>query len=92
MRCYVNPKNETKEQFLIREGALISQEEARIYVWLITCKPVCWMNNGPFTAAAVCYNKKEFEAFSCTDDDRPKQWFLVNIEKLKTVSSIEDYL
>ena len=39
---------------------------------------ICLVDNGPFTAAMVVYNKGEFEEASRSSDPRPKRWFLLN--------------
>lgn len=36
---------------------------------------VCVVDNGPFEAAAYCYDKREFEEFK-QSDSRPKQWLI----------------
>lgn len=89
MGCYVNPQSESKELFLQREGRVINVNEAKI---TSTELPVCLVNNGPFTAAAVGYSNSEIQAFGDVTDRRPKVWFMVPIEKLKEVSDLETYL
>ncbi len=37
---------------------------------------VCVVNNGPFAAAAHCYDKRELVDFSIASDTRPKRWFI----------------
>lgn len=37
---------------------------------------VCVVNNGPFAAAAYCYNDREFDAFNYPGDNRPRRWFI----------------
>lgn len=49
--------------------------------------PVCLVDNGPFTAAAVIFSKQEAMAFAASDG-RPKKWFLVPITALKDNSGI----
>lgn len=88
MGCYINPGNETKEAFLQREGRVISVNEATITE---DEYPVCLVNNGPFTAAAVGFSMSEVAAFSRSDDRRPKVWFMVRREKLLGVSDLAEY-
>ena len=38
---------------------------------------ICVLNNGPFEAAGLCYDEREFEAFSEPSDPRPKLWMLL---------------
>jgi hypothetical protein len=37
---------------------------------------VCVVDNGPFAAAAYCYNEREFADFIYWGDRRPKRWFV----------------
>ena len=91
MGCYVNPPNETKESFLEREGVKVSKiswDDAKDGIL-----PVVLMDNGPFTAAGVCYSKRELEAFTDSHDYRPKKYYLVEIEKLLPVTDLlKEYL
>ena len=72
MGCYINPKGMTKEAFLIEKGKPTKpgwpedKDDAL----------VCLIDNGAFTAAGICWCKRELESFAF-DDDRPKDWFLV---------------
>jgi len=52
--------------------------------------PVCLVDNGAFTAAAVCYDERELEAFK-RDDGRRKAWFQVHKDDLYTVSDLARY-
>ena len=53
--------------------------------------PVCLVDNGPFTAAAVAYSERELEAFTQPTDFRPKQWFYVSREAVRAVSDLARY-
>lgn len=39
---------------------------------------ICVVDNGPFEAAALAYDEREFDAFTEPDDDRPKQFVLLD--------------
>jgi hypothetical protein len=40
---------------------------------------ICVVDNGPFEAAAFCYNEREFEEFAeAISDTRPKKWVLMD--------------
>jgi hypothetical protein len=43
--------------------------------------PVCWVNNGSFTAAVVAYSRHEYEYFLSGflngTDRRPHRWYIV---------------
>jgi len=89
MGCYINPRGETKEDFLRREGRVISVNEA-------IAAPegeyaVCLVHNGAFTAAAVAYDHHELAALTRAEDPRPKIWYMVPREKLLNVSDISQY-
>jgi len=88
MGCYVNPDNETKEAFLQREGRRVSVVDAAITE---TEMPVCLVNNGFFTAAAVGFSEDEIATFA-RPDGRPKTWFMVEQSKLLQVSDLADFV
>jgi hypothetical protein len=84
MGFYINPQSGTKEEWLSKCGRriiidLFSFEEYKEYL------PVCLVDNGPFTAAGICYNECELDAFSDPMDSRPKKWYVVPTYKLLEV-------
>ncbi len=85
MGLYINPENQTREQFLIKEGVFIGDKN--LPTWEELRKefpndlPVCLVDNVAFTAAAIIYSKLEMMEFQCTNS-LPKRWFLVPISKL----------
>ena len=83
MGCYVNPKGESKEAFLKREGRPIRQDEAEI---TNEEYPVCLVDNGWMTAAGVADCQGELKAFTDPSDLRPKAWFMVSKAKLRDVT------
>ena len=84
MGYYINPPNESKEAFLVREGELTDGP-----TWPIaTHLPVCWVNNGTFTAAGIGWSAAEVAAFSAPGDRRSKQWYRVPRVKLAAVSDL----
>ncbi len=89
MGCYINPSNQTKEEFLLDNGVEVQPNNI---VWNEKTMPVCLVFNGPFTAAAVCFNKEEASHFQLPTDFRLKIWFQVDIEKLLEVSPLEHYI
>lgn len=94
MGCYVNPENEEKEEFLEREGREVESDYITDNFKSLKEKgmlPVVLCDNGRFTAAGVAYRESEFERF-VRYDNRPKKFYLVDIEKLKKVSDVEGYL
>lgn len=87
MGCYVNPRGVSKEEFIYTFGCLIDANEAAITP---THLPVCLVNNGPFTAAAVGYSQSEIETFQ-REDGRPKLWFMMKRSDLYEVSDLKNY-
>jgi hypothetical protein len=90
MGCYVNPDTEGKEAFLTREGRRVSMADAGLADF-VTEFPVCLVDNGPFKAAGVGFDYREYEAFA-NPDGRKKVWYIVSVDKLKDVSDIESYV
>ena len=86
MGYYINPPDRSKEDWL-KENAkqlpvaaidsIESVGEGNL--------PVCLIDNGPFTAAAIAYSNKELEYFN-QPDSRRKIWFSAPIEGLEKVS------
>lgn len=73
-------------------GIEISADEAEMIIREdIGGAVICVVNNGPFEAAAYCYNLSEFRQFNRPDDDRRKTWLLVNdTAKVKQLTGYRD--
>lgn len=73
MGWYINPHSQTKEDWLAEHGTrtLGPGEITETHL------PICLVDNGFFTAAAICPNERELIEFARDDDDRPKVWFSV---------------
>lgn len=68
-------------------GIEITQDEAEFFVKEQMGAVICVVDNGPFEAAAYCYNLDEFRAFTDKSDDRPKRWVMVeDVSKVKTLT------
>lgn len=84
MGFYINPPDNNKEQWLKANGQQVDPEIIEDF-WsskkVRTHLPVCWVDNGPFTAAGIAFSPDETKAFMhpC---GRPKRWYLVPREKL----------
>lgn len=84
MGLYIDPTNgQTKEEWLVQNGSPISAEFIDPTTGDVS---VCLVENGYFTAAAVAYNKREFDAFNQPRDQRPKRWFRVSVEDVNQVT------
>lgn len=86
MGIYINPPSRTKEAFLEEHGRPITREEFLSFQHGTdaTELPVCLVDNGYFTAAAVAYSPLEAEAFTVLSDNRPKLFFAVEKSHLFT--------
>ena len=80
MGYYINPKGETKEAFLAREGVEIDKTDAAL---TLDAVPVCLVDNDEFTAACIAYSDQELLKFCNPDDYRPKRFFAVPRSVLK---------
>lgn len=77
MGHYLNPERnlasrESKEAFLAREGTELPRP---LWPDKADTALVCWVQNALFSAAAVCYERREMEAFINDGSDRPKKWY-----------------
>jgi len=80
MGYYIDPKNETKEEFLEREGIEITESEFSAFAFHEEALLVVLVDNGDFTAAIICYNDRELEYVqtSIDRDYRPKKFYVVD--------------
>ena len=100
MGCYVNPKDNTKEDWLKENGKELdfmggydtTSIKYEDIVGSGEFLPVVLVNNGPFTAAAVAYDEMEWRDFTSDTDPRPRIIYKVSKEKLKEVSDLQSYL
>jgi len=90
MGAYINPPNGVSKEAWLEEFAI---EVPRPKNWseVDGALPVCLVDNGPFTAAAVCFSDREFEDFADPRDHRQKRWFMAGVIDLYKVSNLEQY-
>lgn len=85
MGYYINPPDETKEQFLRREGTLLGGAHLSWDSVPEGYLPVILVDNGLFTAAGIAYSADELKVFTQTTDPRPREIYLVRLEKILEV-------
>lgn len=86
MGLYINPKNTSKEQWLLDNSTnVFLQAPNNLKMIPYNHVLVCLVNNGPFRAAAVIYSNDELKAFANPSDGREKTWHIVSLEKIKEV-------
>lgn len=80
MGYYINPKEGTKEEWLMHNAIReLSPAEVDLFDFFDGGEelPVCLVDNGTFTAAGIAYDLEELAAFR-REDGRPKRWFLID--------------
>lgn len=85
MGLYINPPTQSKEDWLAQNGSIVGEAPPTLiksFDHVRTLLPVCLVDNGAFTAAAIAYDQREFDDFRRPDDHRRKLWFLVPVTKL----------
>ncbi len=87
MGYYVNPRNMEKEQFLETKGTSISELDFLTGTFNKfrdnNLMVVIWVNNGPFTAALICYSQEEYKYMLDNPDHRPKKYYTVPVQLLE---------
>lgn len=76
MGLYLNPRTESKEAFLAREGTRIP-DEAVSWPAPAGYTLVCLVDNGGFSAAGIADSSKEITRFQRGMSGRWHQWYLV---------------
>lgn len=83
MGYYIKPLDKTKEAFLWDHGELVSRDVVLSHDLTGAKLPVALVDNGAFTAAGICWDRHEVEAFTRLSETRPILYFLVPKEVLK---------
>ena len=86
MGYYINHKDMSKEEFLVRKGTLL--DEPPIVHEADDRTAVCLVDNGGFTAAGICFSANELVEFNNPTDYRPKQWYMVKNSDLAPFCSL----
>lgn len=92
MGYYINPINQTKEEFVAKHAREISRDAFTNFNFENTkdVLPICLIDNGPFRAFGIAYFRTELVAFANPMDNRPKRYFIISIEILKRPESGAD--
>jgi hypothetical protein len=85
MGCYINPPDESKESFLAREAKQINEYDFNNAVFNEDELNICLVDNGPFTAAIICYCERELNYIQRANENdmRPKRYFRIDANKVK---------
>lgn len=89
MGCYINPSDKSKEAWLKENAVAIDAHSAKTALTSENV-PICLVNNGPFTAAAVGFSEREIDEF-LRHDGRPKQWFMARRDAVRRVSDLTSF-
>lgn len=77
MGWFVQPRSETKEAWLARNGAPATRDEVMTLDLTAGKLPVALVDNGAFHAAAILYDDRERDVLNDWDD-RPITLYLVD--------------
>jgi hypothetical protein len=89
MSNYINPKNESKEDFLAREAKEICRDDFLNFSFpslektiLCLVNNVCPFENAMFSACAVANCHEDAVRFTNQNDTREKKYYLIDRSKL----------
>lgn len=85
MGTYLNPPNEDKLQWLMKNAKITELGEQKFVDPTTNEVAVCLVDNGAFMAAAVADFQQEFDVFNREQDLRPKMWFVVSLDKIAEI-------
>lgn len=88
MGYYINHPRVSKEVWLEQNGIPVPKVERSFVDPKSGLVLVCLVDNFMFSAAAIVYSPGEYREFSDESDNRPKSWYLVEVEKLKSIPGI----
>lgn len=95
MGVYLNPKKISKEEWLENKAYASDINHKLPFDEIIKSGmlPVILVDNGPFTAAGIAYDEREYLYFTADDDPRPRKLYLAFInDLLDQVPELERYL
>ena len=82
MGFYIQGPLVGKADFLMERynADIVSMTRAQQLVGDDKLAVICLVDNGPFEAAAYCYDAREFAGFTHPEDMRPKLWMTMDKE------------
>ena len=89
MGYYLNPRDQTKEDWLAVHGVEVPSLMPFEAVASCGSLPVILVDNGHFTAAGVVMDARDQTYMACNSSDkRPMRYFYVPVKDLKKVGAI----
>lgn len=86
MGTYINPKTETKEEYLAKHGTEITEEEFMSYTMNDETFAIALLSNPGFSAAWVADSRSELHEMKAlallSTDRRPKRYYSVPQDKV----------
>ena len=73
---YINPQFDSKETWLRSNGVRLEKQPLTVD-FKADFLLVCLVSNGPFTAAGIVHEFRDFLTFTDPIDPRPKTWYAV---------------
>lgn len=95
MGLYINPQDMSKEEWLLENAIKLPDRSTRLSSSPLPLPEdpalalVCYVVNGRMTAAGVCLDEAERQAFNQPTDERPKAWFHVPRAELRKLPGLE---
>jgi len=89
MGLYIEGPAKGKAQYIVDtfDGMIVSKDQAAAAIG--TKAVIIVVDNGPFEAAGLVLNLKEFNAFTRPDDYRPKSFILMDLDVAKKEVGID---
>ncbi len=84
MGFYINPKGQTKEQFLKENGTQVETPDFKKVP--AGHMLVGYVNNGWMTAAGIVFDENEFNAYTDPSDPRPREYYHVPVSALQKLN------
>ena len=79
--------NLNKAEYLVKKENAVIVNKPKLFSDISSDKAlICVVNNSFFEAAAYCYSERELDAFSGSNDYRPKTWLTMDKERAEKLS------